>query len=149
MRSPSFFCLLPHLTLPVGLVQCVEVVLESASRGCCDLGCLRIVQGWRKWYTIYALSFLLLSFFRSSKYSTLADASFAPDSFTRFIHLSAESDARTRIVYDFFDLLTAIAAHSKANGFSGRKLSRYAGWWAFEQKDAGQGFDAAYRNWAR
>ena len=81
--------------------------------------------------------------------SHILDSNFAPESFTTFIPLSAESDARTRIIYDFFDLLAAIAAHSKYNGFSGRKLSRYAGWWAFEQKDAaGQGFDAAYRNWA-
>ena len=90
----------------------------------------------------------LLSYDLLSCFLTSTDSSFAPESFTTFIPLSAESDARTRIIFDFFDLLAAIAAHSKSNGFSGRKLSRYAGWWAFEQKDTAQGFDAAYRNWA-
>ncbi|KAL2835093.1 hypothetical protein BDW59DRAFT_3181 [Aspergillus cavernicola] len=76
------------------------------------------------------------------------DSQFARDAFSTFIPISVESDARAKIIFDFFDLLTAIAAHGKSNGLGGRKLSRYAGWWAFEHTDTGNGFEAAYKNWA-
>ncbi|GKZ84516.1 hypothetical protein AnigIFM56816_009849 [Aspergillus niger] len=77
------------------------------------------------------------------------DSQFAPDAFTTFIPISVDSDARSKIVFDFFDLLAAVAAHGKSNGLGGRKLSRYAGWWAFDHADTGNGFEAAYKNWAR
>lgn len=73
----------------------------------------------------------------------------ARDSFKTFIPLSVENDARSRIITDFFDLLSAIAAHGKSNGFGGRKLSRMASWWAFEQKDTGDGFEGGYKAWLR
>lgn len=76
------------------------------------------------------------------------DSDEARDAFSTFIPLSVDSDARTRIIIDFFDLLAAIAAHGKSNGLGGRKLSRYAGWWAFEHTDTGGGFEASYKNWA-
>lgn len=75
------------------------------------------------------------------------DSNMARDSFATFIPLSVESDARTKIIFDFFDLLSAIAAHGKTNGLGGRKLSRLAGWWAFEHEDTGSGFDGGYKNW--
>ena len=77
------------------------------------------------------------------------DSDMARDAFATFIPISVDSDARTKIVFDFFDLLAAIAAHGKSNGLGGRKLSRLAGWWAFEQTDTGSGFDGGYRSWAR
>lgn len=80
-------------------------------------------------------------------YSSL-DSQLARDAFSTFIPISIDSDARSKIIFDFFDLLTAIAAHGKSNGLGGRKLSRYAGWWAFEHTDTGNGFEAAYKNWA-
>lgn len=73
----------------------------------------------------------------------------ARDAFATFIPISVESESRTRIVFDFFDLLAAIAAHGKTNGLGGRKLSRLAGWWAFEHEDTSNGFDGGYRSWAR
>ncbi|KAF7166527.1 hypothetical protein CNMCM5623_000152 [Aspergillus felis] len=76
------------------------------------------------------------------------DSQLARDAFSTFIPISVDSDARTKIIFDFFDLLAAIAAHGKSNGLGGRKLSRYAGWWAFEHSDTGNGFEAAYKNWA-
>ncbi|PGH23864.1 hypothetical protein AJ80_02112 [Polytolypa hystricis UAMH7299] len=76
------------------------------------------------------------------------DSQLARDAFSTFIPLSVESDARTRIIFDFFDLMAALAAHGKSNGLGGRKLSRYAGWWAFEHSDTGNGFEAGYKNWA-
>ncbi|KAI9376307.1 hypothetical protein BJX61DRAFT_539005 [Aspergillus egyptiacus] len=76
------------------------------------------------------------------------DSQFARDAFSTFIPISVDSDARAKIIFDFFDLLAAIAAHGKSNGLGGRKLSRYAGWWAFEHTDTGNGFEAAYKNWA-
>ncbi|PGH14878.1 hypothetical protein AJ79_02740 [Helicocarpus griseus UAMH5409] len=76
------------------------------------------------------------------------DSQFARDAFSTFIPLSVESDARTKIIFDFFDLMSAVAAHGKSNGLGGRKLSRYAGWWAFEHADTGNGFESSYRNWA-
>lgn len=77
----------------------------------------------------------------------IADSNMARDSFATFIPLSMDSDARSKIVFDFFDLLSAIAAHSKTNGLGGRKLSRLAGWWSFEHHDAGNGFEGGYRGW--
>ncbi|CAI7570376.1 unnamed protein product [Penicillium crustosum] len=76
------------------------------------------------------------------------DSDMARDAFSTFIPIGGDSDARTNIILDFFDLLAAIAAHGKSNGLGGRKLSRYAGWWAFEHVDTGNGFEAAYKNWA-
>ncbi|KAF7594462.1 hypothetical protein BBP40_009095 [Aspergillus hancockii] len=76
------------------------------------------------------------------------DSQLARDAFSTFIPISVDSDARSKIVFDFFDLLTAIAANGKSNGLGGRKLSRYAGWWAFEHIDTGNGFEAAYKSWA-
>lgn len=73
----------------------------------------------------------------------------ARDSFATFIPLSVDSDARTKIIFDFFDLLSAIAAHGKTNGLGGRKLSRYAAWWAFEFLDDGDGFEGGYKRWSR
>ncbi|KAL8949936.1 MAG: hypothetical protein Q9222_004003 [Ikaeria aurantiellina] len=72
----------------------------------------------------------------------------ARDAFATFIPISVESEARTKIIFDFFDLMAAIAAHSKSNGMGGRNLSRLAGWWAFEQIDNGNGFDGGYKSWA-
>ncbi|KAL8400152.1 hypothetical protein RB594_000527 [Gaeumannomyces avenae] len=77
------------------------------------------------------------------------DSGMARDSFKTFIPLSIDNDARTSIVFDFFDLLSAVAAHGKANGFGGRKLSRMASWWAFEHKDTGSGFDGSYKAWLK
>ncbi|KAL9028224.1 MAG: hypothetical protein Q9196_003382 [Gyalolechia fulgens] len=77
------------------------------------------------------------------------DSDFARDAFATFIPISVESEARRRIIFDFFDLMAAIAAHGKSNGMGGRKLSRLAGWWAFEQLDNGNGFDGGYNSWAR
>lgn len=78
----------------------------------------------------------------------MSDSDMARDAFSTFIPISVDSDARTKIIFDFFDLLAAIAAHGKTNGLGGRKLSRYAGWWAFEHSDTGNGFEASYKNWA-
>ncbi|KAI0521573.1 hypothetical protein F5B22DRAFT_634481 [Xylaria bambusicola] len=77
------------------------------------------------------------------------DSNMARDAFSTFIPLSVENDARSKIVFDYFDLLSAIAAHGKANGFGGRKLSRMAAWWAFEHKDTGDGFEGGYKTWSR
>jgi Domain of unknown function (DUF1708) len=76
------------------------------------------------------------------------DSNMARDSFATFIPLSVDSDARSKIIFDFFDLLSAIAAHAKTNGLGGRKLSRLAGWWAFEHSDVGHGFEGGYKGWA-
>ncbi|KAI0853318.1 DUF1708-domain-containing protein [Daldinia vernicosa] len=75
------------------------------------------------------------------------DSNMARDSFSTFIPLSVENQARSHIIFDYFDLLSAIAAHGKSNGFGGRKLSRMAAWWAFEHKDTGNGFDGGYKSW--
>lgn len=77
-----------------------------------------------------------------------SDSNMARDSFATFIPLSVDSDSRTKIIFDFFDLLSAIAAHGKTNGLGGRKLSRLAGWWAFEHNDDGKGFEGGYKGWA-
>ncbi|KAB8596118.1 hypothetical protein FH972_025827 [Carpinus fangiana] len=73
----------------------------------------------------------------------------AKHAFDTFIPLSTTSEARTRIVFDFFDLLAAVSANGKTNGLGGRKLSRLAGWWAFEHSDSGKGFDGGYKSWSK
>ncbi|KZF26161.1 hypothetical protein L228DRAFT_235266 [Xylona heveae TC161] len=75
------------------------------------------------------------------------DSDWARDAFATFIPLSVDTDARAKIVFDFFDLMAATAAHAKWNGLSGRKLARLAGWWAFEHTDLQEGFDGGYRSW--
>jgi hypothetical protein len=77
------------------------------------------------------------------------DSKMAKNAFTVFVPMCTESDARKRIIFDFFDLLAAVAARGKTNGLGGRKLSRMAGWWAFEHSDNGKGFDGGYKSWAR
>lgn len=80
---------------------------------------------------------------------TCSDSHMAKNAFEVFVPMSAESSARKEIIFDFFDLLAAVAARGKNNGMGGRKLSRYAGWWAFEHSDGGLGFDGGYRSWAK
>ena len=70
-------------------------------------------------------------------------------SFKTFLPLAVDSEYRKQIIFDFFDLLAAVAARGKTNGLGGRKLSRMAGWWAFELADDGKGFEGGYKNWAR
>jgi hypothetical protein len=77
------------------------------------------------------------------------DSNFARHAFDTFIPISVESEARKRIIFDFFDLLSAVAARGKSNGMGGRKLSRLAGWWAFEFVEDGKGFDGGYRTWEK
>lgn len=79
---------------------------------------------------------------------TRPDSEMARDSFTAFIPVSVDSDARAKIIFDFFDLLAAIAAHGKTNGLGGRKLSRLAGWWAFDHASTDKGFDGGYKGWS-
>lgn len=79
--------------------------------------------------------------------NSFVDSNMARDAFATFIPLSVDSDARTKIIFDFFDLLSAIVAHAKTNGFGGRKLSRLAGWWAFEHSDNKNGFEGGYKTW--
>ncbi|KAF2146429.1 uncharacterized protein K452DRAFT_294010 [Aplosporella prunicola CBS 121167] len=76
------------------------------------------------------------------------DSGMAKHAFDTFIPLSVDSESRKQIITDFFDLLAAIAARGKTNGLGGRKLSRMAGWWAFEHTDTGNGFDGGYKSWA-
>ncbi|KAF1932136.1 uncharacterized protein M421DRAFT_416863 [Didymella exigua CBS 183.55] len=78
-----------------------------------------------------------------------SDSNFARHAFDTFIPLSVDSEARKRLIFDFFDLLSAVAARGKTNGMGGRKLSRMAGWWAFEFHDDGHGFDGGYRTWEK
>lgn len=71
----------------------------------------------------------------------------ARNTFDTFVPLGVD-ETRKNIIYDFFDLLSAIAARAKVNGLGGRQLSRMAGWWAFTSEDTGKGFDGGYRAWA-
>ncbi|KJR80648.1 morphogenesis protein (Msb1) [Sporothrix schenckii 1099-18] len=77
------------------------------------------------------------------------DSHGAHSSFTTFIPLSVDNHARSSIIFSFFDLMSAIAAHGKVNGFGGRKLSRMASWWAFENNDTGNGFEGGYKEWLK
>ena len=119
------------------------MVLEQIGRRSGGLGGLRAFPHWRARHECH------LSKHAEACADQDADSEMARDAFATFIPISVDSDARTKIVFDFFDLLAAIAAHGKSNGLSGRKLSRLAGWWAFEQTDTGTGFDGGYKSWAK
>jgi hypothetical protein len=84
-----------------------------------------------------------------SRADSYIDSNLARHAFDTFIPLSVDSEARKRIIFDFFDLLCAVAARGKTNGMGGRKLSRLAGWWAFEFVEDGKGFDGGYRTWEK
>lgn len=71
----------------------------------------------------------------------------AAHAFETFIPIATESSVRKNIIVDFFDLLAAVAAHGKTNGMGGRKVSRLAGWWAFDHSDDGKGFEGGYKSW--
>ncbi|KAK9371206.1 hypothetical protein V1509DRAFT_613912 [Lipomyces kononenkoae] len=60
-----------------------------------------------------------------------ADAGNPQIAFKTIIPVVADSPARSRIIFNFFDLLSAIAAHWKTSGMGGRKIARLAAWWAF------------------
>lgn len=77
------------------------------------------------------------------------DSGMATNAFNVFIPLCVDEPARHHIIVDFFDLLAAVAAHSTTNGLGGRRLSRMAGWYAFEQSDDGKGFEGGYKSWSR
>ncbi|KAK9239079.1 hypothetical protein V1525DRAFT_62260 [Lipomyces kononenkoae] len=55
--------------------------------------------------------------------------------FKAIIPVVADSPARSRIIFNFFDLLSAIAAHWKTSGMGGRKIARLAAWWAFPLRE--------------
>jgi Domain of unknown function (DUF1708). len=126
----------------IGSLWCDEMVLEQTPWRCRHLGGVRDLQDGRTWYAI------LNRMRGDTRADGNLDSDMARDAFSTFIPIGGDSDARTNIILDFFDLLAAIAAHGKSNGLGGRKLSRYAGWWAFEHVDTGNGFEAAYKNWA-
>ncbi|KAK9356921.1 hypothetical protein V1523DRAFT_422816 [Lipomyces doorenjongii] len=59
------------------------------------------------------------------------DAGRAQNAFKMIIPVAADSPARSRIIFNFFDLLSALASHWKTSGMAGRKIARLAAWWAF------------------
>ncbi|KAG5513435.1 hypothetical protein PMAC_001499 [Pneumocystis sp. 'macacae'] len=71
------------------------------------------------------------------------------NAFFDYIPIVAGSKVRENIILGFFNILSAIAAYSKINGLSGDKLSRTAGWWAFNFENKEQGFHKAYNNWKK
>ena len=104
------------------------------------MGSLRAIQNWRTRYDGYQDDLL-------TRLMIKIDSNNARDAFATFIPISVASEARTKIIFDFFDLLAAIAAHGKTNGMGGRKLSRLGGWWAFEYGYTEDGFDGGYKGW--
>ncbi|KAG4304421.1 hypothetical protein PORY_002131 [Pneumocystis oryctolagi] len=77
------------------------------------------------------------------------DTKYPYNAFFNYMPVAAGSKVRENIIFDFFDILSTIAAYSKINGLCGDKLSRTAGWWAFNFKDKEQGFHKAYSNWKK
>jgi hypothetical protein len=77
------------------------------------------------------------------------DSNMARDAFAVFTSLSTNSEAHAKIIFDFFDLLSSLAAHSKRNGLTGQILARLAGWWAFGHSDPGLTFEMNYQAWSK
>ena len=128
------------LTFAQGVGKRTQMVLEPFARWCCYMGDIRVVSCRRKRQASLEEC--------RSEALTVLDSRMARAAFAHFIPISVESEARKQIIFDFFDLLAAVAAHGKTNGLGGRKLSRYAGWWAFEHYDTGKGFDIGYKSWS-
>jgi hypothetical protein len=63
--------------------------------------------------------------------------------------LSVGSALHTAIILDFFGFLASVAAHAKSNGFSGQRLARIAGWYAFDIRGSAGGFVDGYSNWEK
>ena len=51
------------------------------------------------------------------------ESSLARNAFDTFIPIGAATQARKNIIFDFFDLLSAVAAHGKNNGMAGQALA--------------------------
>ncbi|CCJ30333.1 unnamed protein product, partial [Pneumocystis jirovecii] len=98
---------------------------------------LRLIDGVVGWDVYEAFTILE----RDTKYPCNA--------FFDYIPVVAGSKVRENIIFGFFNILSSIAAYSKINGLSGDKLSRTAGWWAFNFEDKEQGFHKAYNNWKK
>lgn len=130
-EHPAHYDISPQLRRELRLME--PLVLCSIIKWCWN----RLVGGVVSW-EVYEL-------FKTGE----SDARFDSHAFTTFVPISAESDARKNIIFDFFDLLAAIAARGKTNGLGGRKLSRMAGWWAFEHSDHGEGFNGGYQSWKK
>ncbi len=77
------------------------------------------------------------------------DSQMAFDSFATFIPLSVDSDAKSAIITDFFDLLSAIAAHGKMRQVWRPQALPHGCLWAFEHKETGTGFEGGYKAWLR
>ena len=63
--------------------------------------------------------------------------------------LSVGSELHTAVILDFFAFLASVAAHAKSNGFSGQRLARIAGWYAFDIRGTADGFVDGYDKWER
>ena len=135
--------------MPYDVSQITKLSPEICGQERGRLTCIQVLSGVMKWcWSRLAGGVVTWDAYELFKVGE-QDADMARDAFATFIPLSVESDARTKIIFDFFDLMAAIAAHGKTNGMGGRKLSRLAGWWAFEQIDTGNGFDGGYKSWSR
>ncbi|KAK9466578.1 hypothetical protein V1512DRAFT_247790 [Lipomyces arxii] len=55
--------------------------------------------------------------------------------FKTLIPLVSESTARSRIIFNFFDVLSSITSHWKMTSMSGIKVAKLACWWAFSLSD--------------
>src|SRR5436190_10839212 len=77
------------------------------------------------------------------------DSQYARDAFNMLMPLSVGSELHTAVILDFFGFLASVAAHAKSNGFSGQRLARHAGWYAFDVKGSSKGFIDGYANWER
>lgn len=77
------------------------------------------------------------------------DSGYSRDAFNVLMPLSVGSELHTAIILDFFGFLTSVAAHAKSNGFSGQRLARIAGWYAFDIKGSSSGFVDGYSNWEK
>ncbi|KAG5370070.1 Morphogenesis-related protein [Yarrowia sp. C11] len=74
------------------------------------------------------------------------------DAFLTLIPRCIQTEAHASILYDFMDLLAAIATHGKKNGMGGRKLARLAGSWAFDVNTGADGpvsFQDGLDAWSR
>lgn len=79
----------------------------------------------------------------------MLDSGYSRDAFNSLMPLSVGSELHTAIILDFFAFLASVAAHAKSNGFSGQRLARIAGWYAFDIRGTAEGFVDGYNKWER
>ncbi|SCV00665.1 LAMI_0G06546g1_1 [Lachancea mirantina] len=109
----------------------------------------RLIQRTEPWTLYQALKYIwcrlpseeVIGWNAFDTFSALENENgYPPRAFLDFMPKCLSSPEHASIVYDFFDLIVAIASNSKNNKMSARKISKMFAIWGFGRKVAGSGY---------